>query len=48
MAVTFAYPWLCCGVTLLLMVPVVLLFLEIKGRRPPPIPPEELPLEEEW
>jgi hypothetical protein len=48
MAVTFAYPWLCCGVTLLLMVPVVLLFLEIKGRRRPPIPPEELPLEEEW
>jgi hypothetical protein len=39
-AVTFAYPWLCCGVALLLLVPVVLLFLEIKGRRAPSRPPE--------
>lgn len=44
-AVTLAYPWLCCGVALLLMVPVVLLFLEIKGRRPPPSPPEQVPEE---
>lgn len=42
-AVTLAYPWLCCGVALLLLVPVGLLFLEIKGRRPPPSPPERLP-----
>ncbi len=42
-AVTLAYPWLCCGVALMLLVPVVLLFLEIKGRRPPPMPPEQLP-----
>jgi len=42
-AVTLAYPWLCCGVALLLMVPVVLLFLEIKGRRRPPRPPEPVP-----
>lgn len=39
-AVTLAYPWLCCGVSLLLMAPLALLFLEIKGRRPPPRPPE--------
>ena len=39
-AVTFSYPWLCCGVILILLVPVVLLFLEIKGRRAPPMPPE--------
>jgi hypothetical protein len=42
-AVTLAYPWLCCGVALILLVPVVLLFLEIKGRRPPPKPPEPVP-----
>ena len=42
-AVIFAYPWLCCGVGLMLLVPVGLLFLEIKGRRPPPSPPESLP-----
>jgi hypothetical protein len=42
-AVIFAYPWLCCGVGLMLMVPVGLLFLEIKGRRPPPSPPEPAP-----
>lgn len=41
-AVLLAYPWLCCGVGLLLLVPLVLLFLEIKGRRPPPRPPEPL------
>lgn len=40
LAVTAAYPWLCCGVVLMLMVPVVLLFLEIKGRRRPPTQPE--------
>ncbi len=43
MAVILAYPWLCCGVSLLLVVPLALLFLEIKGRRPPPVPPERLP-----
>ena len=43
MAVTFSYPWLCCGVILILLVPVVLLFLEIKGRRAPPMPPEQYP-----
>jgi hypothetical protein len=42
-AVTLAYPWLCCGVGLILLVPVVLLFLEIKGRRAPPRPPEPVP-----
>jgi len=41
-AVLLAYPWLCCGVGLLLLVPLLLLFLEIKGRRPPPRPPEPL------
>ena len=41
-AVMLAYPWLCCGVGLLLLVPLVLLFLEIKGRRRPPMPPERL------
>jgi hypothetical protein len=45
MAVTVAYPWLCCGVGLLLLVPLVFLFLEIKGRRPPPRPPERLKVE---
>jgi hypothetical protein len=45
MAVTIAYPWLCCGVGLLLLVPLVFLFLEIKGRRPPPRPPERLSVE---
>jgi hypothetical protein len=43
MAVVVAYPWLCCGVSLLLLVPLVLLFLEIKGRRPPSMPPEPMP-----
>jgi hypothetical protein len=42
-AVILAYPWLCCGVGLMLLVPVALLFLEIKGRRPPPKPPEPTP-----
>lgn len=45
MAVLIAYPWLCCGVGLLLLVPLLLLFLEIRGRRPPPMPPERLPTE---
>jgi cytoskeletal protein RodZ len=45
MAVLVAYPWLCCGVGLLLLVPLILLFLEIRGRRPPSIPPEPLPTE---
>jgi hypothetical protein len=48
LAVTFAYPWLCCGIALLLLVPVVLLFLEIKGRRPPRVTPEQFPRDEEW
>jgi hypothetical protein len=47
-AVTLAYPWLCCGVALLLMVPVGLLFLEIKGRRRPPSPPEQLMEEKDY
>ena len=42
-AVTLAYPWLCCGVALLLLVPVLLLFLEIKGRRRPTKAPEPVP-----
>lgn len=45
LAVVAAYPWLCCGVGLLLLVPLGLLFLEIRGRRPPPRPPEPLPRE---
>jgi hypothetical protein len=45
LAVTFAYPWLCCGLGLLLLVPLVLLFLEIKGRRPPRRPPERLSIQ---
>jgi hypothetical protein len=45
MAVLVAYPWLCCGVGLLLLVPLILLFLEIRGRRPPPMPPEPLSTE---
>ncbi|UCC88746.1 MAG: hypothetical protein JSV81_05415 [Anaerolineales bacterium] len=48
LAITFAYPWLCCGIALLLLVPVVLLFLEIKGRRPPGVAPEQFPRDEEW
>jgi len=31
---------MCCGVGLLLLVPVGLLYLEISGRRRPPLPPE--------
>jgi hypothetical protein len=38
--VWLAYPWMCCGVGLLLLVPVFLLYLEISGRRRPPLPPE--------
>jgi hypothetical protein len=43
--VTLAYPWLCCGIGLMLLTPIVLLYLEIKGRRPPPTPPEPVPTE---
>jgi len=43
LAVTAAYPWLCCGILLLLLVPVGLLYLEIKGRRRPESTPEGLP-----
>jgi cytoskeletal protein RodZ len=43
MAVTVAYPWLCCGILLLLLVPVGLIYLEIKGRRRPRTTPEEMP-----
>lgn len=38
--VVVAYPWLCCGILLLLGVPLALLLLEIKGRRRPPKLPE--------
>jgi len=38
--VWLAYPWMCCGVGLLLLVPLILLYLEISGRRRPPLPPE--------
>ncbi len=41
--VWLAYPWMCCGVGLLLLVPVTLLYLEISGRRRPPLPPEVPP-----
>ena len=41
-AVAVAYPWLCCGVSLLLLVPLVLLFMEIKGRRRPKTLPEKV------
>jgi hypothetical protein len=41
--VAFAYPWLCCGILLLLIVPLGMLYLEIKGRRRPPSTPESLP-----
>ncbi len=40
LVVWLAYPWICCGVGLLLLVPVILLYLEISGRRRPPLPPE--------
>ena len=40
--VAVAYPWLCCGIALLLLVPVGLIYLEIKGRRRPPKLPEPL------
>ena len=40
LVVWLAYPWMCCGVGLLLLVPVTLLYLEISGRRRPPLPPE--------
>jgi hypothetical protein len=43
LVVWLAYPWMCCGVGLLLLVPVVLLYLEISGRRRPPLPPEVPP-----
>jgi hypothetical protein len=40
LVVWLAYPWMCCGVGLLLLVPLILLYLEISGRRRPPLPPE--------
>jgi len=42
LAVVFAYPWLCCGIASFLVVPMVLLYLEIKGRRRPSVLPESL------
>ncbi len=36
-----SYPWLCCGILLLLGVPLALLMLEIRGRRRPRVLPEE-------
>lgn len=38
--VVVAYPWLCCGILLLLGVPLGLLLLEIKGQRRPRQLPE--------
>jgi hypothetical protein len=38
--IVFAYPWLCCGILLLLGVPLGLLLLEIKGQRRPRKLPE--------
>jgi len=38
--VVVAYPWLCCGIVLLLGLPLGLLLLEIKGRRRPRKLPE--------
>ena len=38
--IVFAYPWLCCGILLLLGVPLGLLLLEIKGQRRPRRLPE--------
>jgi hypothetical protein len=40
LVVGVSYPWLCCGIVLLLGVPLGLLFLEIKGRRRPRRLPE--------
>ena len=42
LAIGFAYPWLCCGIALFLVVPLALLYLEIKGRRRPTVLPESL------
>jgi len=36
-----SYPWLCCGILLLLGVPLAFLMLEIRGRRRPRVLPEE-------
>ena len=30
--VSFAYVWLCCGVALILVIPLIFLFLQIRGR----------------
>jgi len=35
-----SYPWLCCGILLLLGVPLAFLLLEIRGRRRPRVLPE--------
>ncbi|MGQ9500642.1 MAG: hypothetical protein ACUVSF_01055 [Anaerolineae bacterium] len=35
-----SYPWLCCGILLLLGVPLAFLMLEIRGRRRPRVLPE--------
>jgi outer membrane biosynthesis protein TonB len=50
LVVWLAYPWMCCGVGLLLLVPLILLYLEISGRRRPPLPPEipPEPVDEEF
>jgi hypothetical protein len=45
-AVILAWPWLCCGIVLFLLVPITLLALEIKGRQPPRRPPEMFSPEE--
>jgi hypothetical protein len=39
-AVTFSYSWLCCGIVLLLGLPLGIVLLEIKGRRRPRKLPE--------
>jgi hypothetical protein len=32
LVVSFAYVWLCCGIVLILLIPLVFLFMQIRGR----------------
>jgi len=43
LAILVVFPWLICGVILFLLAPVGFLYLEIRGRRRPPVLPESLP-----